>query len=51
MIIICDTLLLQALTSQVTNQPYDESLDVGDAEEVASQYTPTPRVPHQKAGS
>ncbi|XP_074656371.1 intraflagellar transport protein 46 homolog [Tubulanus polymorphus] len=27
------------------NQPYDESLEVGDAEEVASTYTPTPRVP------
>ncbi|XP_064651256.1 intraflagellar transport protein 46 homolog isoform X3 [Lineus longissimus] len=27
------------------NQPYDESLDVPDAEEVASTYTPTPRAP------
>ena len=25
------------------NQPYDESLEVPDAEEIASQYTPTPR--------
>ncbi|XP_064617466.1 intraflagellar transport protein 46 homolog isoform X2 [Liolophura sinensis] len=30
------------------NQPYDESLEVPDAEEVASSYTPTPRgPPHQ----
>lgn len=25
------------------NQPYDESLDVADAEEVPSVYSPTPR--------
>ena len=25
------------------NQPYDESVEVGDSEEIASQYTPTPR--------
>ncbi|KAK7497104.1 hypothetical protein BaRGS_00011634 [Batillaria attramentaria] len=28
------------------NQPYDESLDVPDAEEIASTYSPTPRVPN-----
>lgn len=27
------------------NQPFDESLDVPDSEEVASVYTPSPRVP------
>ena len=27
------------------NQPYDESLEVPDSEEVASVYTPTPRNP------
>nr|XP_006814223.1 PREDICTED: intraflagellar transport protein 46 homolog isoform X3 [Saccoglossus kowalevskii] len=32
-------------TRIVVNQPYDESLEVPDAEEVASTYTPTPRVP------
>lgn len=32
-------------TKLVTNQPYDESLDVPDAEEVASVYTPSPRLP------
>jgi len=26
------------------NQPYDESLEIPDAEEVASQFSPTPRV-------
>uniref|UniRef100_A0A0B7A5U1 Intraflagellar transport protein 46 homolog n=1 Tax=Arion vulgaris TaxID=1028688 RepID=A0A0B7A5U1_9EUPU len=31
------------------NQPYDESLDVPDAEEIASTYSPTPRV--QKPGA
>ncbi|CAG5123980.1 unnamed protein product, partial [Candidula unifasciata] len=30
------------------NQPYDESLEVPDAEEIASTYSPTPRV--QKPG-
>lgn len=29
------------------NQPYDESLEVGDSEEVASVYSPTPRAPRQ----
>ncbi|ELU06595.1 hypothetical protein CAPTEDRAFT_181738 [Capitella teleta] len=29
----------------VVNQPYDESIEVPDAEEVASVYNPTPRVP------
>ena len=29
------------------NQPYDESLEVGDAEEIASIYSPTPRVTQQ----
>ncbi|KAL8587206.1 hypothetical protein ACOMHN_013292 [Nucella lapillus] len=28
------------------NQPYDESLEVPDAEEIASTYSPTPRVPN-----
>ena len=28
------------------NQPYDEALEVPDGEEVASTYSPTPRVPH-----
>lgn len=32
-------------TQLVSNQPYDESLDVPDAEEVASVYTPSPRLP------
>ncbi|XP_033641231.1 intraflagellar transport protein 46 homolog isoform X2 [Asterias rubens] len=32
-------------TTLVTNQPYDESLEIPDAEEVASQYTPSPRQP------
>ncbi|XP_038635436.1 intraflagellar transport protein 46 homolog isoform X4 [Scyliorhinus canicula] len=32
-------------TKLVTNQPYDESLDVNDSEEVASIYTPSPRQP------
>ncbi|CAH1797347.1 unnamed protein product, partial [Owenia fusiformis] len=27
------------------NQPYDESLEVPDSEEVASNYTPSPRAP------
>jgi len=33
------------------NQPYDESLEVGDAEEIASTYSPTPRAnqPQEKA--
>jgi len=35
-------LLSQAQVHQ--NQPYDESLEVPDAEEIASQYSPTPRV-------
>ncbi|XP_062894243.1 intraflagellar transport protein 46 homolog isoform X2 [Mobula hypostoma] len=30
-------------TKLVANQPYDESLDVNDSEEVASIYTPSPR--------
>lgn len=30
-------------TKLITNQPYDESLEVNDAEEIASVYTPTPR--------
>ncbi|XP_036381018.1 intraflagellar transport protein 46 homolog [Megalops cyprinoides] len=30
-------------TKLITNQPYDESLEVNDSEEVASVYTPTPR--------
>ncbi|XP_072449586.1 intraflagellar transport protein 46 homolog isoform X3 [Chiloscyllium punctatum] len=34
-----------AKTKLVTNQPYDESLDVNDPEEVASIYTPSPRQP------
>ncbi|XP_030648926.1 intraflagellar transport protein 46 homolog isoform X2 [Chanos chanos] len=33
----------QQKTQLITNQPYDESLDVNDAEEVASVCTPTPR--------
>ncbi|XP_046583711.1 intraflagellar transport protein 46 homolog [Haliotis rubra] len=33
------------------NQPYDESLDVPDAEEIASTYSPTPRVPNPAARS
>ena len=35
---------VQALLHQ--NQPYDESLEVPDAEEIASTYSPTPRVPN-----
>ncbi|XP_072469163.1 intraflagellar transport protein 46 homolog isoform X2 [Notamacropus eugenii] len=31
------------LTKVVENQPYDESLEINDSEEVASIYTPTPR--------
>ncbi|XP_070202233.1 intraflagellar transport protein 46 homolog isoform X1 [Littorina saxatilis] len=34
----------QALVHE--NQPYDESLEVPDAEEIASTYSPTPRVPN-----
>ncbi|XP_076130657.1 intraflagellar transport protein 46 homolog isoform X1 [Alosa pseudoharengus] len=30
-------------TKLISNQPYDESLDVNDSEEIASVYTPTPR--------
>ncbi|XP_062342375.1 intraflagellar transport protein 46 homolog isoform X2 [Osmerus eperlanus] len=30
-------------TKFITNQPYDECLEVNDAEEIASVYTPTPR--------
>jgi len=30
------------------NKPYDESVAVNDSEEVASQYTPTPRVEIRK---
>ncbi|XP_013415548.1 intraflagellar transport protein 46 homolog [Lingula anatina] len=32
------------------NQPYDESLEVPDSEEVASTYTPSPRVPFGDRG-
>ena len=32
------------------NQPYDESLDIPDGEEVASSYTPTPRIPPRGKG-
>nr|AAI23330.1 MGC154753 protein [Xenopus laevis] len=32
-------------TKLIENQPYDESLEVNDSEEVASVYTPTPRRP------
>ncbi|XP_013075673.1 intraflagellar transport protein 46 homolog isoform X3 [Biomphalaria glabrata] len=35
---------LQARLHQ--NQPYDESLEVPDSEEIASTYSPTPRMPH-----
>ncbi|XP_053501034.1 intraflagellar transport protein 46 homolog isoform X3 [Ictalurus furcatus] len=30
-------------TQLIANQPYDETLDINDSEEVASLYTPTPR--------
>ncbi|XP_062869799.1 intraflagellar transport protein 46 homolog isoform X1 [Trichomycterus rosablanca] len=30
-------------TQLISNQPYDETLDINDSEEVASLYTPTPR--------
>ena len=30
------------------NQPYDESLEVPDSEDIASVYTPTPRVSHHQ---
>ena len=33
------------------NQPYDESLDAGEAEDVASFYEPTPRVRGGAGGS
>lgn len=39
----------QALLHQ--NQPYDESLEVPDAEEIASTYSPTPRVPNPSGES
>ncbi|XP_012939319.1 intraflagellar transport protein 46 homolog [Aplysia californica] len=41
--------IMQARVHQ--NQPYDESLEVPDAEEIASTYSPTPRapVPREKA--
>ena len=32
----------------VVNQPYDESLEVNDDEEVASTFTPSPRPPGGK---
>ncbi|XP_078055242.1 intraflagellar transport protein 46 homolog isoform X1 [Mustelus asterias] len=38
-----------AKTKLVTNQPYDESLDVNDSEEVASIYTPSPRQPDPRS--
>ena len=37
--------LFQAQIHQ--NQPYDESLEVADGEEIASIYSPTPRVSQQ----
>jgi len=33
------------------NQPYDESLEIPDAEEVASHFSPTPRVEINKGMS
>lgn len=39
---VLDVLIFQARLHQ--NQPYDESLEVPDAEEIASTYSPTPRV-------
>lgn len=36
-------------TKLLTNQPYDESLEVNDYEEIASVYTPTPRRPGTKS--
>uniref|UniRef100_A0A4W5RT34 Intraflagellar transport protein 46 homolog n=1 Tax=Hucho hucho TaxID=62062 RepID=A0A4W5RT34_9TELE len=36
-------------TKLITNQPYDESLEVNDYEEIASVYTPTPRRPGTKS--
>ncbi|KAI5629233.1 intraflagellar transport protein 46-like [Silurus asotus] len=38
------TLIITPFQTQlIANQPYDESLDINDTEEVASLYTPTPR--------
>jgi len=37
-------LLLLQVGKLHKNQPYDESLEIPDAEEVASQFSPTPRV-------
>ncbi|KAK6467924.1 intraflagellar transport protein 46-like protein [Huso huso] len=37
-------------TKLITNQPYDESLEVNDSEEIASIYTPTPRQPAPRPG-
>ncbi|CAH1797345.1 unnamed protein product, partial [Owenia fusiformis] len=36
---------LQEMAKLHQNQPYDESLEVPDSEEVASNYTPSPRAP------
>ncbi|XP_005988205.1 intraflagellar transport protein 46 homolog isoform X2 [Latimeria chalumnae] len=38
-------------TKLIANQPYDESLEVNDSEEVASIYTPTPRQPARPRSS
>lgn len=35
-------------TKLVQNQPYDESLDINDSEDVASIHSPTPRKPGEK---
>lgn len=43
MVFLFVSLILQ--TRIVSNQPYDESLEVPDAEEVASLYSPSPRQP------
>ncbi|XP_041098298.1 intraflagellar transport protein 46 homolog isoform X2 [Polyodon spathula] len=37
-------------TKLIANQPYDESLEVNDSEEIASVYTPTPRQPASRPG-
>lgn len=36
--------LIQRGILNVQNQPYDEALEIPDGEEVASEYSPTPRV-------
>ena len=44
MILTFYLVLYQKGILNVQNQPYDEALEIPDGEEVASEYSPTPRV-------